>query len=83
MLLIAGVFVVAAVVTALKGKPWFLVIGLLVGWFWVFGSLRLAKPQSWWARRFYQGLKLEQSKARFSKDSGGFEPTPALEPPRY
>ncbi|HEY7794640.1 MAG TPA: hypothetical protein VIA10_11600 [Gaiellaceae bacterium] len=58
--------IAAAVVTALKGKPWFLLLGLVITWFWVFGSLRLAKPESWWSRRFYGGEKLQLSRVRFS-----------------
>jgi len=66
ILLFAGLFVAAGVVTGLKGKPWLLVIGLVIGWCWIFGSLRLAKPQSWWARRFYDSSKLSLSQMRFS-----------------
>ena len=66
ILLLVALHVAAAVVTALKGKPWFLLLGLVVGWFWVFGSLRLAKPDSWWSRRFYTGDKLQLARVRFS-----------------
>ena len=66
ILVVVGLHVAAAVVTALKGKPWFLLLGLLITWFWVFGSFRLAKPQSWWSRRFYSGDKLQLSRVRFS-----------------
>ena len=65
--------------TALKGKPWCLVGGFFIGWFWVFGALRLAKPDSWWGRRFYEGTKLAESKTRFNKDSG-YEAAPAYDP---
>ena len=63
--LFVGLCIAAAVVTALKGKPWFLLIGFLLGWCWVFGSLRLAKPQSWWARSFYDSVKMSESCSRF------------------
>ena len=66
ILLFVGLYVAAAVVTGLKGKPWFLLLGLVVGWCWIFGSLRVEKPQSWWARRFYDSAKLSQSQVRFS-----------------
>ena len=66
VLLIVGLYVAAAVVTGLKGKPWFLLLGFLIGWCWVFGSLRLAKPQSWWAQHFYDTAKLAESRLRFS-----------------
>jgi hypothetical protein len=78
ILVIVGLSVAAAVVTALKGKPWFFLLGLVIGWCWIFGSLRLAKPNSWWARRFYDDAKLTQSRMRFNKDVGS--KTPALGP---
>ena len=80
ILLIVGLHIVAAVVTALKGKPWFFVVGFLIGWCWIFGSLRLAKPQSWWARHFYDSPKLNESQLRFG--SGFDTPVPAFEYPR-
>ena len=51
---------------ALKGRRVYavgnlLVIGTPVGWA---GATRLAKPESWWARRFYSPEKLEQAKRR-------------------
>jgi hypothetical protein len=60
-----GLFLASGVVTGLKGKPWLLLLGLVIGWCWIFGSLRIAKPQSWWARRFYDESKLMQSRMRF------------------
>ena len=82
ILFVVGLCVAGAVVTALKGKPWCLVGGFFIGWFWVFGALRLAKPDSWWGRRFYEGTKLNESKTRFNKDSG-YEAAPAYDPTRY
>jgi hypothetical protein len=78
ILILFALGIAAAVVTALKGKPWCLVVGFFIGWFWVFGALRLAKPDSWWGRRFYDGTKLAESKLRFSSDSG-FEPASAYD----
>jgi hypothetical protein len=85
ILLIVALYVAGAVATALKGKPWSFLLGFVIGWFWVFGALRLAKPQSWWARHFYEGTKLAESNARFNKDGRGFEatPAPAFDPRRY
>lgn len=76
VLIIVALYVAGAVVTALKGKPWFLLLGFLIGWCWIFGSLRLAKPQSWWARRFYDSTKLNESRMRFNT------PTPAFDYPQ-
>lgn len=43
---------VAGVITALKGKWGTLVVGL-VSFAWLFGAVRLAKPDSFWDRKFY------------------------------
>ena len=82
VVLIVVLHVIGAVVTALKGKPWFFLLGIPITWFWVFGALRLAKPHSWWARRFYGPEKLEASRIRFDEDRGAFNPEPAYDPPR-
>jgi signal peptidase I len=47
-------------VTALKGKWGMLVFGLIFWPAWVFGAIRLARPNSYWARRFYD----EEKRAR-------------------
>jgi hypothetical protein len=73
VLILLCLCVASAVVTALKGKPWLLLLGLLVGWCWIFGSLRLAKPQSWWARRFYDSTKLNESRARFNAPEPAYQ----------
>ena len=65
VVLFVGLFLASGVVTGLKGKPWLLLLGLVIGWCWIFGSLRIAKPQSWWARRFYDESKLMESRMRF------------------
>jgi hypothetical protein len=42
-------------VTMLKGKFWMGIISILIGgpFVTIFGVSRLAKPDSWWAQRFY------------------------------
>ena len=52
-----------ATVTALKGKWGVLALGLLVWPAWVLGAIRLAKPDSWWARRFYPPDRRERARA--------------------
>lgn len=47
-----AVLLVAGVVTALKGKWGTLVVGLF-SFAWLFGAVRLARPDSFWDRRFY------------------------------
>jgi len=54
----------AGVATALKGKWATLVVGLLTGIPWLFGAVRLAKPRSWWARRYYGDRTMSRAHAR-------------------
>ena len=53
-------------VTALKGKWGVFALGFLVWPAWVLGAIRLAKPDSWWARRFYDEEKLRRARERIS-----------------
>lgn len=39
----------------------FLVIGLI----WLVAALRLARPDSWWAHRFYGPQKMERARRRY------------------
>ncbi|MGH3013256.1 MAG: hypothetical protein ACRDMY_15670 [Gaiellaceae bacterium] len=48
-----GLNVVFVAVTFLKGKLKLALAGVVFPPFAFFGALRLAKPRSWWARRFY------------------------------
>jgi hypothetical protein len=58
--------VVPGVVTALKGQWLLLAVGLLVGGIvWLIVALRLARPNSFWARRFYGKEKRRRSQARY------------------
>lgn len=52
----------AAVVTMLKGRTTILLAGLclLFPLLW-YGAFALARPDSWWGRRFYRGEKLERA----------------------
>ena len=63
--LIAAVYglalLAAGAVTALKGKWGMLVVGLVFGPAWIVGALRLARPGSFWARRFYDDEKQRRS----------------------
>lgn len=53
-------------VTWLKGHRLVFIVGLLIaGVIWLVASLRLARPDSWWARRFYSLAKLERAKRRY------------------
>jgi len=72
---VVGINIVLSVVTCLKGK---LTLGLLsiflppVG---LAASVRLARPGSFWAQRFYRGngAKLARARARFNPDQSQLE----------
>jgi hypothetical protein len=65
--LIAG----PAAVTALKGQWALFAAGwITVGIVWWIAACRLARPGSWWARRFYDGDKLARSRARYGAPAG-------------
>ncbi len=69
-----GLNVILVVVTFLKGKLKLALTGVIFPPFALFGALRLAKPRSWWARRFYdpsgegrKGRKFRRAVAREAK----------------
>jgi signal peptidase I len=53
-----------AAITALKGKWRTLALGLLLFPAWIVGAIRLAKPESLWARRFYDEDKRARARGR-------------------
>jgi hypothetical protein len=55
------------IVTALK-RQWLLFVAgwLTIGLVWWIASLRLARPDSWWARRFYGPDKLARAQERYA-----------------
>ena len=54
----------------LKGKIFTGLIGLAVPTVSLIGAIRLAKPESYWARRHYAAPKLDRSRQRFADDAG-------------
>lgn len=58
---------VVAVICLLKGKVVTGVVGVLLVLPALVGAARLAKPDSWWARRFYAGQKSRRSERRFDE----------------
>jgi len=65
-LVLWAVALTPAVVTVLKGHLALFVAGfLLLGLVWIIAAFRLARPNSFWARRFYGPEKLERSKLRY------------------
>lgn len=66
----AALLVVAHVgpvmISFLKGKRHLGLLGMLVPLLGLVGAIRLAKPTSFWARRFYSEARLERARDRFS-----------------
>jgi hypothetical protein len=67
VLCILIVFVgIPAGITWAKGQRAAFFLGfLLIGMIWVVAACRLAKPGSWWARRFYGPEKMQRALDRF------------------
>lgn len=62
---------IPAGITWAKGQRAAFFLGLLVlGTVWLVAACRLARPESWWARRFYGPEKLQRAADRFHS---GFE----------
>jgi len=54
------------VVCWLKGKPGLLFLGFFVPFVWLVAAIRLAKPTSYWAARWYDGAKMAEAEERFA-----------------
>jgi hypothetical protein len=52
----------------MKGKWLLAVTGVVVPFVSLVAMIRLAKPDSWWAKRFYDEDKLERARTRFKDD---------------
>ena len=80
-----GLFGLAAIAIAAvnlaKEKFVFAVVGLLIWPLAIVPAFRIAKPGSFWARRFYRGARLEQSKQRYPAGAGGGSAEPPPAPP--
>lgn len=53
------------IIAGLKGKIYFALFGLFIPFIALVGSIRLAKPDSIWAKKFYSGPKRQKSKRRY------------------
>lgn len=42
---------------------------LILGMVWVVAACRLARPSSWWARRFYGPKKMQRALSRFESET--------------
>jgi hypothetical protein len=54
----SAVGLVCLVLCAMKGKFGFVALGIILPIFWIVGAVRPAKPDSFWASRFYDDLQL-------------------------
>lgn len=63
-----SLFIVPPVITVLK-RQWLLFAAgwLTVGVVWWIAPLRLGRPESWWARRFYGEEKLARARERYRR----------------
>ena len=67
--LVVVLHVVYTIICLLKGKIFTGLIGFAVPIVSLVGSIRLAKPESFWAKRFYDEAKMDRSRRRFADDA--------------
>jgi len=60
--------VALASLCVLKRKPFAAIVGLFVPLVALVGAVRLARPDSRWARRFYGEAKLSKAENRFAAE---------------
>lgn len=66
LLLAVLTWIAAGAITLLKRKWGSLAVGLFFVPVWIVAALRLARPDSWWARRFYSKQRRERARRRES-----------------
>lgn len=64
-IVILAILLGALVVCGLKGKWGFVLLGLFVAPFWFIGAIKIAKPRSWWAHRYYGDVAMSESEQHF------------------
>lgn len=69
--------------TLMKGKWMMAVIGVVVPVVSLVGAIRLAKPGSWWAQRFYDDDKRKRASERFKDDLDTPPADPAVAAPEH
>jgi hypothetical protein len=63
--------VIPGAITLLKGQVLLFVAGAFtLALVWTVASFRLAKPDSWWARHFYDEAKLARARRRYGRTAG-------------
>jgi hypothetical protein len=66
VVLFVALFIGPLTITALKGHWLLFAAGwITIGAVWWIAALRLARPGSWWARRFYGPVKLARAQSRY------------------
>jgi hypothetical protein len=64
-------YIASYVICAMKGKAWFVITGIVclpfarISFWPVIGAIRLAKPNSAWARLYYNEDKMEIVRKRY------------------
>ena len=76
LMVFLAVHIALVVVTLLKGKIWLGLIGIFVMFIALVCAIRLAKPRSLWARRFYKpgGRRLQRAEERQRKHDERWAP---------
>ncbi|MEX0972334.1 MAG: hypothetical protein WDZ46_03650 [Solirubrobacterales bacterium] len=73
LLVLAILLVVVGIpagITWSKGQRAAFVLGFVVmGMIWIVAACRLARPESWWARRFYGAKKMQRALNRFGSET--------------
>ena len=77
---IGVVGIILALICAAKEKFWMALGSLLIWPIGAVGAVRLAKPHSLWARRFYRDGRLEQSRKRYPEAGADAAPAAAGPP---
>ena len=59
-----AIYLAGIAITLLKGNTERFKDGFVFSPIWVVSAFRLAEPESWWARHFYDDLQMEQARVR-------------------
>lgn len=74
LLVVQGINLIFVIICFLKGKLMWGVFGIYIPLIAIIGSIRLAKPNSVWAKRRYGPAKLERSKRRYAGEERVHKP---------
>ncbi len=64
-ILLLLIYIGIMILCEMKGKPWFTALGLLFIPFSLVGAIRLAKPESYWDRKWYGKEKHDRTVRRY------------------